>query len=139
MSPHDEASLLSGVPPFKTLDTARLKLLAFASDRLSYEIGRDLVTQGDAGDAVFVVLEGEIEVSIASKDGPRVLRRMGRHAFIGEIAVMKEVSRTATVRAVTPVVALRIERDTLLRVIQDVPALGEAIREHMAKSDYVFD
>jgi len=139
MNLHDDVAVLLAVPPFTALDASKLKLLAFASQRLNYLPGERLIMQGDPGDAVHVILDGEVEVSIASGTGERVVRRMGRHAFFGEIAILEHVARTATVTAITAVDALRIERDTLLRLMQDLPAFGEAIEAHMANSGYVYE
>ncbi len=46
---------------------------------------------------------------------------------------------TATVKAKTVVKTLEISRDVLLRVIEDVPALGQGLRQHMKTAGYVFE
>jgi CRP-like cAMP-binding protein len=139
MSLQDEAEALRSIPPFQALDAQQLKLLAFASERLGYQAGETLTRQGEAGDAVFVVLDGQVEVSIESDGVSRVVRLLGRHAFVGEIAVLRQVTRTATVTAATPVEALKIDRDVLGRLMRDAPALRHAIAAHMSQARYVYE
>ena len=136
MSLGDEYRLLATVPPFAVLEPAKLKLLAFASDRLAYQPGQVLIRQGDVGRHVFVILEGEIEVRVDRGEGPHHVRAMGRHAFIGEIAVLDDVPRRATVTAKTVVDALQIEREVLFRMMSDEPKLAAAIDVHRSKTDY---
>ena len=139
MSLGDEYRLLATIPPFEVLDIARLKLLAFASDRLTYQAGQILVRQGDVGRHVYVILEGMADVHIDSGNGPRHVRVMDQHTCIGEIAVLDDVPRTATVIAKTDVEALKITSDVLFRMIADEPKLADAIDLHRAKTDYVFE
>ncbi|MFO1118726.1 MAG: cyclic nucleotide-binding domain-containing protein [Rhodospirillales bacterium] len=63
MNYNQAVSVLRGIPVFAPLDTASLKLLAFSSIYLSFEQGEALCHQGDPGDSVFVVHEGEVDVS----------------------------------------------------------------------------
>ena len=139
MSLHDELEILRGVPPFAPLENSKLKLLAFASERLSYSPGETLVKQGEVGDSVFVIISGGVEVALEAAAGPRFIKKLGEHAFIGEVAVLENTPRTATVTAASEVVALKIAKDVLFRMIQDIPDLGMRITRHQAKADYVFE
>ncbi len=136
MSLGDEYRLLATIPPFAVLDTAKLKLLAFASNRLAYKSGQVLIRQGDPGRHVFVILNGEVDVHIDRGAGPAHVRVMGRHAFIGEIDVLDDVPRTATVTAKGAVDALEIERDVLFRMMTDDAKLTETIDAHRPRADY---
>ena len=101
MSLHDETELLRSVPPFATLESSKLKLLAFASERLQYVPAETLVTQGEIGDSVYVIISGTVDVTLESGGEERFIRAMGEHAFIGEVAVLENTPRTATVTAKT--------------------------------------
>ncbi len=136
MSLRDEANLLRSIPPFATLGASQLKLLAFASERLAYLPGEILIRQGDRGDAVYVILDGNAEVTIQEAGGQRKLRDLGRHAFIGEIAVLETTARTATVTATRELEALKIDRDVLFRMVKDTPDLGDRLKAHLAAADY---
>lgn len=137
MSIREEIKVLRAIPPFADLDDKKLELLAYMSDRLSYDAGGTLIRQGDAGDAVFVVLDGIVDVTIASGNDAMHVREMGEYAFVGEIAVLSSKDRTATVTARSSVAALKIPKDTLLKMIDDVPDLGDKIVGHMRDAGYV--
>jgi CRP-like cAMP-binding protein len=139
MSLHEEIEMLRGVPPFAPLGNSKLKLLAFASERLQFSPAETLVKQGEIGDSVYVVISGTVDVTLASGGEERFIRSLGEHAFIGEVAVLENTPRTATVTAKTDVVALKISKDVLFRMIQDLPNLGIRISRHQAKADYVFE
>ena len=139
MSIRDEIKVLRDIPPFAPLDTKQLELLAYVSERLSYEPGTVMIQQGDAGDAVFVLLEGMVDVTIASEESTSHVRELGEYAFVGELAVLKGTDRTATVTVKTPVSALKISKETLLKMIEDVPDLGKRISDHMSSADYVYE
>ena len=95
MSIKEEVEVLRAIPLFAKLEPAKLKLLAFTSQRLTFEAGHPLFQQGDPGDAAYIVLDGEAEVSIDSPQGPVKVATVGKHAIIGEIAILCEVPRTA--------------------------------------------
>lgn len=139
MSLGDEYRLLSEVPPLRVLDARQLKLLSFVCQRLTYDPGQPLCQQGEVADAVFMLIDGEVEVTIASHGEERSVRRMGRHAIIGEIGTLALGERTATVSALTPVSALRLEQAQFHKLLQDVPNLRTAIQQHIENADYVYE
>lgn len=120
-------SVLRGIPVFAPLDTASLKLLAFSSSYLSFEQGEALCHQGDPGDSVFVVHEGEVDVSLTLQDSGRIhLAQLGRNDIFGEMAVLCNLPRTADVHARGPLKVLKIEGDVFLQLVSGNPdaALG---------------
>ncbi|MEN8198261.1 MAG: cyclic nucleotide-binding domain-containing protein [Pseudomonadota bacterium] len=115
---------------FAKIEPAKLKLLAFTSERLSYSDGDVLFRQGEAGDAAFVIISGQAEISIATDEGPLVVARLSDHDFVGEIAILCDVPRTATVTAVTDLEALRIAKDLFFRMVKEFPEIAiEVMRE----------
>lgn len=139
MSLGDEYRLLSEVPPLRILDQKRLKLLSFVCQRLNYNPGQALCRQGEIADAVFMLVDGEVEVTLSSHGEERSVRRMGRHAIIGEIGTLVLGKRTATVTALTPVTALKLEQAQFHKLLQDVPELKAALERHIEKADYVYE
>lgn len=130
MSLQQEVDLLRKIPMFAKIEPAKLKLLAFTSERLSYSDGDVLFRQGDAGDAAFVIISGQAEISIATDEGPFVVARLSDHDFVGEIAILCDVPRTATVTAVTNLEALCISKDLFFRMIKEFPEIAiEVMRE----------
>jgi CRP-like cAMP-binding protein len=134
----DEISILRDVAPFSTLDNKRLKLLAFMSTLVDYSAGATVVRQGEAGDSVFVLIDGLVEASIARPGQPPLICEMGEHAFFGEIAVMRGRVRAATVTAKTHLLVLKISRDVLQEMIEAEPELGRRIDQHIEKAGYTF-
>ena len=130
MSLQQEVDLLGKIPMFAKIEPAKLKLLAFTSERLSYSDGDVLFHQGDAGDAAFIIISGQAEISIDTDEGPLVVARLSDHDFVGEIAILCDVPRTATVTAVTNLEALRIAKELFFRLIKEFPEIAiEVMRE----------
>jgi CRP/FNR family cyclic AMP-dependent transcriptional regulator len=134
MSINDELVILREVAPFSMLDNKKLKLLAFMSEIVFYRAGTMILKQGDKGDAVFILIDGLIDVSISPSSVTSHVREMGRHAFFGEIAVMRNTFRAATVTAKTDITALKVSKDVLCEMIADEPELGTLIADHIEKA-----
>jgi CRP/FNR family cyclic AMP-dependent transcriptional regulator len=130
MSLQQEVDLLRKIPMFAKIDPAKLKLLAFTSERMSYADGDILFRQGEAGDAAFVIISGEAEVSIETEKGPLVVAQLRDHDFVGEIAILCDVPRTATVTARSGLEALRISKELFFRMVKEFPEIAiEVMRE----------
>lgn len=130
MSLHQEVDVLRAIPLFARIEPSKLKLLAFTSERVKYAAGDFLFHQGDDGDAAYIVLNGEAEVMVESPTGPFKVASLGRHAIIGEMAVLMDVPRTAGVRAITQLEVLRISKELFLRLLTDFPQMAiEVMRE----------
>jgi CRP-like cAMP-binding protein len=132
MSLQQEVDLLRKIPMFAKIEPAKLKLLAFTSERLSYSDGDVLFRQGEAGDAAFVIISGQAEISIATDEGPLVVARLSDHDFVGEIAILCDVPRTATVTAVTDLEALRIAKDLFFRMVKEFPEIAVEVMRELA-------
>jgi len=126
----DEVDLLKRVPLFAKMEPAKLKLLAFTSDRMCFQPQQVLFHQGDDGDAAYVIMKGEVDIVAETPNGDIPLARVGENAIVGEIAILCEVPRTATVKAFTRIDTLRIEKEHFLRLIREFPEIGiEVMRE----------
>jgi cAMP-binding proteins - catabolite gene activator and regulatory subunit of cAMP-dependent protein kinases len=132
MSIKEEVEALRSVPLFAKLEPAKLKLLAFTSQRLTFAPNQVLFHQGDPGDAAYIVLEGEAEVLIDTPQGPVKVAEIGRHTIIGEIAILCDVPRTATVIAKSRLVTLRIDRDLFFRLVNEFPQIAVEIMRELA-------
>ncbi|HXV24677.1 MAG TPA: cyclic nucleotide-binding domain-containing protein [Alphaproteobacteria bacterium] len=133
MTIDEEVELLRKIPLLAKVDPAKLKLLAFASERAVFSTGETLFHQGDPGDAAYIILNGEAEVLIKGAAGPIVVATVGKNDFVGEIAILCEVPRTATIRASTPLTTLRITKDLFLRMLMDFPAIGIEVMRVLAQ------
>lgn len=132
MTLETEVQSLRQVPMFRDIDPARLKLLAFTSERVNFIDGQRFFTQGDVGDAAYVVLEGAADVSLETPHGQLKVAQFGRNALIGEMAVLAETPRSATVTAVGDVVALRIDKRVFIELLAQFPQMAIAVMREIA-------
>lgn len=128
----EEVEMLRRVPLFAQLEPAKLKLLAFTSERMSYQTGQDLCTQGEQGDAAYIIMSGEADILVDQEGKEIAVARVGQNAVIGEIAVLCEIPRTATVRAVAKLQALKIDKEHFLRLIHEFPDMGIQVMRELA-------
>lgn len=133
MSIKEEVEVLRNIPLFAKLEPAKLKLLAFTSERLTYEAGQPLFQQGDPGDAAYIVMEGAADVMINTPKGQVKVATLGRHQIIGEIAILCDVPRTATVVANEHTVTLKINKDTFFRLVTEFPQMSVEIMRELAR------
>ena len=109
----DRFALARGVPMFSVLSQPALERLATALVAVDVPHGQTLIREGDPGDRFYLIVEGEAEVS---SGGDRVAR-LGRGDYVGEIALLRDVPRTATVRALTDLKLAALERDDFLAAV----------------------
>ena len=129
----DEVNILRQVPLFAGVAPAKLKLLAFASDRVSYRPGEVVFKQGDPGDAAYVVLEGKADILAEANGGLIKVAEVSGYQIVGEIANLCDVSRTATVKASSTLEALRIRKDDFLTLLADYPDVMFEILRSLAQ------
>ena len=133
MSLKEEVELLQRIPFFTHVEPAKLKLLAFTSERVGFDPGQAIFKQGDMGDAAYIIIEGDAEVLVDTAGGLAVVATLGKNAFVGEIAILCDVPRTATVRAKGRVVALPISKELFMRLITEFPQMAIAIMRELAR------
>ena len=129
-----EVDILRKIPLFSGIEPVKLKLLAFSSERLEYDSGQNLFRQGEVGDAAYVIVEGVADIIVETDDGEIPVAEFKDNAFVGEIAILCDIPRTATVRAKTKLVVLKITKEHFLGLIKDFPELViEVMRELAAR------
>lgn len=128
----DEVDLLRRIPLFADIDPAKLKLLAFTSERLSYQPGQILFEQGDSGDAAYVVMSGEADILVDNGDERIKVASVHANDFIGEIAILCDIPRTATVQASTKLETLKISKDRFLGLLTEFPEMAIEIMRVLA-------
>ena len=125
-APAAELELVDAVPMFAPLSVAAKEHVAARLTKISVAAGEIVVRAGDSGDRFYVVADGELEIA----NGAHGSAAAGD--FFGEIALLRDVPRTATVRATTPSHLYALERDDFLAAVTGhsaVHAAGEAIVE----------
>jgi CRP-like cAMP-binding protein len=98
----------------------------------AYKEQEVIVRQGDEGNCMFVIQEGEVE-AVAEADGKELrLRTMGPNEFFGEMALFEKETRTATIRAIRPTRVLTIDKKNFLRGIHEDPSLAYRVVQTMS-------
>tara|TARA_Y100001970_G_scaffold269322_1_gene361659 strand:+ start:42915 stop:43361 length:447 start_codon:yes stop_codon:yes gene_type:complete len=132
VSLNEEVEALRRVPLFAKIEPSKLKLLAFTSERLTFAAGRELFHEGDAGDAAYIILEGKADIVIDTPNGELAVAKVGKNDLIGEIAILIDVPRTATIRAETELTALVITKDLFFQMINEFPDMAVEIMRELA-------
>ena len=133
MSLVQEYELLRRVPYFADIEPAKLKLLAFMSERVGFDDGKLLCRQGDPADAAYLIIEGAVEIVLEGPSGPVTVATIGANEIVAEMAILCDVPRNATVRAKGRVVALRISKEPFMRMVREFPAMAVSIMRELAQ------
>ena len=122
---HDtKADALGRCPFFSSLSRGELLELAKMSEDLDVKEGRVLAREGQTGSEFFVIIDGEVSVT---KDGQEI-RTLGPGDFFGEIALVEDRPRTATVTAKTPLRFFVLTRQGFRSLLDHQPELAENVR-----------
>ncbi len=127
-----KVDLLKMVPLISEIDSSQLELLAFTSDTQTFESGHILFRQGDIGNEAYIIVRGEVEVI---KEGPErtiTIATLGKNQIIGEIAILIDVPRTATIEAMTDLTTLVISKESFYRVVSEFPSVAIGIMRELA-------
>jgi|SRR5919201_4741912 CRP-like cAMP-binding protein len=124
-----KVELLSDVPLFAALSKNELGQLASIADEIDLPDGRVLIREGERGREFFIVLEGEAEIR---RKGKKLATR-GAGEFFGEIALVSDVPRVATVTAVSPLRALVIRDREFRALLEHVPAIALKVLDAVAR------
>jgi len=133
MSINTEVEALRTIPMFRTIEPAKLRLLAFISERITFRTGEILCTQGEPGDSAFIILEGHGDVLVtANGDAERKVAEIKKNDVVGEMALLTDMPRTATVKASGEITALRVSKDNFFRILQEFPEVSLEVMRVLA-------
>ena len=132
MTLETEVQSLKQVPMFRDIDPARLKLLAFTSERVTFDQGQRFFSQGDGADAAYVILQGKADVAIETAQGELKVAELGQNALVGEMGILSDSPRSATIIAAAPTTALRIDKRVFLELLTQVPQMSIAVMRELA-------
>lgn len=130
---NDEVRVLRSVAIFANLDTARLKLLAFTSERMTFAAGDVLFRQGDESDAAYVLVSGSADILIEAEDGPVRISTVAENAIIGEMGIVTGDPRSATIVATSAIDALKLRKEVFLAVLAEFPTMALSVTRLMVK------
>ena len=130
MNLNEEVEILKKVPLFSKVEPARLKLIAFTGERVTYGTGQEVCHQGEPGDAMYVILGGVADVLIDSPTGPLRVAQLKKNGFFGETAILCDAPRNATIKASESLLTLKISKDMFYRLVSEFPTMAiEMMRE----------
>ena len=124
-----KVDLIRRAPLFSNCSRKELEEVAGIADEIDLAKGRTLIREGDRGREFFVLLEGTAEV----RKGKRAIRNLGAGDFFGEIALIANTPRTATVVARTPVRALVITDRAFRTLLERMPGMQLKVLEALAE------
>lgn len=120
---------------FRGLPVQEVETVAATLDTIQIESGATIVRQGAPADKFFIIVSGEVEVVHEEAGEARRVAVLKAGQFFGEIAILRDTPRTATVRALTPTVLLTMDRDAFRGLVAQSLAttqdFDDAIRERL--------
>jgi CRP-like cAMP-binding protein len=124
-----KVELIKKVPLFSKLSKKELEEVAHIADELDLPKGKLMAEEGDRGREFFVLLEGEADVT----KGDKSINTMHEGDFFGEIALVTEMPRTASVTATTDVRVLVVTDRDFRALLKDSPEVGRGVAEALAE------
>jgi CRP-like cAMP-binding protein len=122
--------VLDRIPVLSKLTLEQSVLLANRLKVIEYKPGQIVFHMGEIGDTFFMIETGEVEVLAPDVEGtPNVLNRLGSGDFFGEIALLRAVPRTATIRVVSPTRLLALSREDFDDVLARYPSVAHGLAE----------
>jgi len=140
----EEITFLKKIPILRDLNEEELGQFLKIARRVRFPKGQPILTEGQAGDTMYIMEEGMVEISKTlvmikgqenSKDRDKVLTKLSAegHAIFGEVALFEQSKRTATVIALTDCLLLEISKADFLRLAEDNPRIGYKITRNIAQ------
>jgi CRP-like cAMP-binding protein len=133
MSILDDVEALKRTPLFAKVEPAKLKLMAFAAERAEFRKGEAMFHQGDVADAAYIILAGRADVVVETPAGSLKVAELERDAFVGDIGILCDVPRTATVVATEDLTTLKITKDLFFRMVSDFPTISIEVMRVLAQ------
>lgn len=126
---NEKVELIKKVPLFAGCSKGELEKIAQIADEIDLNEGKEMTREGSRGREFFVLLEGDADVT---KDG-RSINKLGAGDFFGEIALVSDSPRTATVTATSPVRALVITDRSFKRLLDESPEIQRKVLVALAE------
>ena len=128
----DLLELLRGTSLFGSLPDEELRRIATALRAESYAKGEQIITEGERGDSAYLIVSGEAAIVTADLIGEQVvLRTFGAGAVFGEVALVEDAPRSATVRAMTDLEVYTLDRATFRSLEDANPAFSASVRKNV--------
>jgi CRP/FNR family cyclic AMP-dependent transcriptional regulator len=120
----DNVAFLKHVPLFQDLDRKSLEAIANAAVEQTYTPGQEIVRQGDTGVGAFIIKSGKVEAVQDRNGHQHKLAELKTGDVFGEMALLDEFPRSATVRAIEPTTCLGIQRWHFKGILESHPQIA---------------
>jgi CRP-like cAMP-binding protein len=110
------AELLRRIPLFAEIDGSQIQAIAAEMQEEGYLAGAFLIRQGEIGERFYLIESGRVEILVDRNGDAQVVAQRGPGEYVGEIALLLAIPRTASVRALTHVRALVLEKSAFERL-----------------------
>lgn len=127
----DLPAILSEVPLLADLDRKTIKRLAEQGKQRTYEAGQHIVNQGDPASAIYFLLHGRVRVEHEADGETTVLGELVPHAFFGELALIEQTPRTASVIAVEETTCFLLLAWEFTALLKENPAMSDVLLRQM--------
>lgn len=124
--------LLREIPIFSGLAPEDLEKIADIAHEDLYSAGGIICREGDSGDALFVIVSGDVQVVRSAGKQESVLATRGMGEFVGEMAILDSAPRSATLRAVNDVRVLTIDGEAFKSILLDRPEVAVSVLRNMS-------
>lgn len=114
----EKIALCQSIPLFRFLDAPHLRLLANSCDAVNVPKGDRLFEQGERGDALYIVVDGTASILISDGLDEKQVKVCGINEVIGELSLLSNEPRLASVQALTDLVVLQLKRDVFIDMLQ---------------------
>lgn len=130
----DATDLLRSIPMFAGLSDEDVAALSTAVAPREYKAGAMIFALGDAGDAMYIVDRGDVNIHLPGQNSQRIsLKDVSRGEYFGELALFDEKPRSASAVATSDTRLLELKHDTLTRYLERRPAAAMAILRTMSE------
>lgn len=127
---------LKSIALFRDLPPARLKLLTLMSEKLQFDAGTVLIEERQRPDGVFIVLEGEVEISHELPDGRRRSLHLETGSVLGDVPLLCGQGYVGQVAAKTDLKVLRLPRELFFELLDTIPEFSVALSRDLASRLY---
>lgn len=115
----EETDLLRKIPLFAKMETSKLKLLAFASEIVSFDTGDTVFSSGESADYAYVIMHGSVDIVTETDSGTVVIGTLTQNQLIGELGLLNNAPRNATLIAKDNLKAMKITGDMFFRILRE--------------------
>jgi CRP-like cAMP-binding protein len=115
----EETDLLRKIPMFSKMETSKLKLLAFASEIVAFDDGDIVFNRGDSADFAYVIMQGAVDIVTETDAGPIVSGTLTQNQLIGELGLLNNAPRNATLVTNGTLRVMKITGDMFFRILRE--------------------